>query len=91
MDFVDFFWHLAGFLLPAAALAAGMVLLSRVRGRGSPAALRWPAQLAIHFGVGVAVLVAGLVLSGRDGRLLTYAALVLVSATTQTLLARRRR
>ena len=91
MDFVDFFWHLAGFLLPAAALAAGMVLLLRVRGRGSPGELGWPAQLAFHFGVGVAVLVAGLVLSGRDGRLLTYAALVLVSAATQTLLARRRR
>ena len=90
MDFIDFFWHLAGFVLPAAALAAGMVLVSRVLDRKSPSAMAWPAQAAIHFAVGLAVLVAGLVLTGHDGRVLTYAALVLASATTQLLLARRR-
>lgn len=91
MDFVDFFWHLGGFLLPAAALAAGMVLLSRVLDRQHAARLGWPVQLGIHFGVGLAVLVAGLLLTGRDGRVITYAALVLASATTQVLLTGRRR
>ena len=90
MDFIDFFWHLAGFMLPAAAMAVGMVLVSWVMDRKRPPALAWPAQAAIHFAVGVAVLLAGLVLTGRDGRIVTYAALVLASATTQLLLARRR-
>lgn len=35
------------------------------------------------------LLLAGLALTGHDGRMLTYAALVLASATTQVLLSRR--
>ena len=46
--------------------------------------LRW----AILFAVGVAVLAAGLVLWGRDGKMLTYAALVVACATCQWVLVR---
>ena len=90
MDFIDFFWHLAGFVLPAAAMAASMALVSRFVDRDIPSKIDWPAQAAIQFVVGLAVLLAGLVLTGRDGRVMTYAALVLACATTQLLLARRR-
>ena len=45
-------------------------------------------RLGILFGVGVAVLVAGLVVLGRDGKMLTYAALVLACATCQWFLVR---
>ena len=38
----------------------------------------------------LAVLVGGLVLSGHDGRMATYAALVLASAACQAWLTRRR-
>ena len=89
MDLVDFIWHLVGFVLPALALAPAVVLIARFLGRKSPSARSLQAQLAINFAVCVAVLLAGLALTGHDGRMLTYAALVLASATTQVLLSRR--
>jgi hypothetical protein len=51
-------------------------------------ALSWRAQVAINFVVGCAVLVAGLIVLGRDGKMLTYAALVLGCATCQWVLVR---
>ncbi|QTD47443.1 hypothetical protein J1M35_17005 [Ottowia testudinis] len=89
MDLVDFIWHLAGFAWPALAVALGVVLAARLLYKKTPVALALKAQLAINFAVGVGVLLAGLVLTGHDGRMLTYAALVLASATTQAWLARR--
>lgn len=89
MDLVDFIWHLVGFVLPALALAPAVVLIGPFLGRKSPSARSLQAQLAINFAVCVAVLLAGLALTGHDGRMLTYAALVLASATTQVLLSRR--
>jgi hypothetical protein len=48
----------------------------------------WKAACALDFVAGSAALLAVLVLSGRDGTMLAYAALVLASATTQWLLGR---
>ncbi|MFD2376998.1 hypothetical protein ACFSTJ_05435 [Ottowia pentelensis] len=89
MDWLDLLWHVAGFVAPALVLAPAMVLASRFWGKKA-ASLAWPAQAAINFIVCVAVLAAGVVLSGHDGRMLTYAALVLASAACQAWLTRRR-
>ena len=83
MDWVDLFWHVAGFAAPALMLAPAMVLMGRFFGKKSAPALAWPAQAAINLIVCLGVLAAGLVLSGHDGRMATYAALVLASASTQ--------
>ena len=91
MQIADTFWHLANFMLPALVMAPGMVLAARWVYRNHPPALSLPAQIAINFVVCLAVLVAGLAASGHDGRLLTYAALVLASAATPLVLALRRR
>lgn len=80
--------HLLNFAAPAAALALLIVPGSRIFVRNSASALSWWSQLAIVFVVGCAVLLAGLWLLGRDGKALTYAALVLASATCQWLLRR---
>ena len=48
-----------------------------------PLVLNWRTQIAINFVVGVVVLAAGLVLLGRDGKMLTYVALVIATATSQ--------
>lgn len=85
---LDLLNHLLNFVAPAAALALLMVVAGRFVVQKRAQALSWWAQTAIVFIVGVAVLAAGLVLGGRDGRMLTYAALVLVTATCQWLLAR---
>jgi predicted MFS family arabinose efflux permease len=88
MDFSDLFWHLAGFMAPALVLAPAMVLVSRVSGPKSVPARTMIAQAAINFGVCLAALLGGLVVTGHDGRMGTYAALVLASAACQAWLQR---
>ena len=79
--------HLLNFMAPAALIAGLLVLFSRlffgVFRSKTGVAQSWWAQFAINFIVGVGVLAAGLVLLGRDGKMLTYVALVLASATCQ--------
>ncbi len=84
----DAFNHLLNFVAPAAAMALLLALSGRIFGSKTPLALTWWARAAIVFVVGVAVLVAGLVVWGRDGKMLTYAALVLACATCQWVLVR---
>ena len=84
--------HLFNFMAPAALLAVLLVLLSRLFFRffrsKRPFAQAWWAQVAIVFIVNLGVLTAGLLLFGRDGKMLTYAALVLSAALCQWLLLR---
>lgn len=80
---LDIVNHLLNFVAPAAALALLLVIFGRFFRSKTPVALVWWAQAAIVFIVGVAVSVIGLVLWGRDGRMLTYAALVVACATCQ--------
>ena len=86
MDWVDLLWHVAGFAAPALVLAPAMVLIGQVFGKKSAPTLSWPAQAAINLIVCLGVLAVGLVLTGHDGRMATYAALVLASASTQWVL-----
>lgn len=88
MSSVDFALHLLGFSAPAlvvAVLVAGagrLVLPAAARGPG------WLASVLLNFAAGFAVLAAGLWWFGRDGKMATYAALVLVVASTQWLAGR---
>ncbi|WP_026437544.1 hypothetical protein [Acidovorax sp. JHL-9] len=85
---LDALYHAVNFMAPAAALALLLVLGGRwIRPKGQPMFM-WRAQIAINFVVGCAVLVAGLVVLGRDGKMLTYAALVLACASCQWVLVR---
>ena len=90
MSLFDVFWHLAAVVAPALVLAVGLALTSRILGKNSTPRLALPAQVAINFAVGVAVLVAALAWTGQDGRMLTYAALVLACAASQAWLTRAR-
>lgn len=80
--------HAVNFVAPAVALALLLVLGGRILRPKGPQALSWWSQVAINFVVGCGVLVAGLVVLGRDGKMLTYAALVLACASCQWLLVR---
>ena len=84
--------HLLNFIAPAAFVALLLVLLSRL-GLGifkenRPLAQAWWAQAAIIFIVGVGILTAGLLVFGRDGKMMTYAALVMGAALCQWVLLR---
>jgi hypothetical protein len=79
--------HLLNFAAPALVLALSLPVLARFLGRFSgrkqAASLSLLAQVAINFVAGLVALMVGLWFFGRDGKMATYAALVLVLASTQ--------
>ena len=84
--------HLLNFMAPAAFVALLLLLLTRLFAhfykQKRPASTGWRAELAIIFIVNLLVLVAGLVVFGADGKIASYAALVLASAVSHWLLGR---
>lgn len=84
--------HVLSFLAPAAILALLLVLTGRIFSRfltsNKPLAQYLLAQAAIIFIVNVLVLAAGLVWFGNDGKMLTYAAMVVAAAVCQWVLWR---
>ena len=88
VDFFALLGHLFNFAAPALFLALLLALGGRVVGPKGASSLPWYAQAAINSVVGCTVLLAGLWWLGRDGRMLTYAALVLACASCQWLLQR---
>jgi uncharacterized membrane protein len=81
--------HAINFFAPAIWLAMLLPLCARFLVKKKPAARTIPAQFALHFIVGGAVLLVGMVVFGRDGKMLTYLALVLGAASTQWWMSRR--
>ena len=88
MSFVDVFWHFVNFALPAAVLSLGVTALGSWQNHGR-AAMAWQWRWLCNGLAGLAVLAAGLVWTGRDGRMLTYSALVMVCASVEWLLSKR--
>jgi len=82
-------WHVAGLLAPALFVAAALTALAPLFDRPMPPARVMLRRLAVNFMVGAAVLLAGLALTGRDGKMATYAALALACAAAQAWQARR--
>jgi hypothetical protein len=72
--------HLAGFVAPA--LGVGLLLWAglRIRRKGRPG-FGSAMQLSLLCVTGVVVMLAGLVFFDRDGKIATYAALVLAQGT----------
>lgn len=77
MNFIALILHLANFVAPA--LVVGLLLWGAPRLKPGVRRGRWGArrELLAQWGLGTAVLLAGLVVFGRDGVMVTYAALVL--------------
>ena len=73
--------HLLGFVMPALAMAVFMPWAGRwVLGSDSK---NLRSRMGVHALMGVGVLLGGLWLNGQDGKMSTYIALVLVSATVE--------
>lgn len=88
MNALDFLVHALSFAAPAFAVALLVALAARVILPRDPAGRSWWVFAAINFVAGLAVLGAGLVYFGRDGKMATYTALVLVVATVQWVAAK---
>ena len=77
---LDILNHLLNFVAPAAAVALLLALGGRWVARPSGQAPRWWMLALGLFVLGTVVLAAGLLVFGTDGKMATYAALVLVCA-----------
>ena len=84
--------HLLNFMAPAAFIALMVVLTPRLFSGlfniKRPLPHTWWVQIAIIFIVNLALSVLGLVLFGQDGKMATYAAVVLGAALSQWVLLR---
>jgi hypothetical protein len=85
---LDLFLHLLSFAAPAVAIALVVALAARILMPRRPASYPWWGQAAINSIVGVLVLGAGLWHFGVDGKMVTYAALVLAVGSCQWALSR---
>ena len=87
MALLDFLDHLFNFVAPAFAVGFLCAILGRFSMRRASRAPSWWVQGAINFVVGAVVLAAGLIIFGRDGKMATYAALVVACGTSQWMVA----
>ena len=83
MGFLDLVNHLANFLAPALAVALILALLGPFLGPKRAGAHIFPGQVAINFVAGAVALVLGLWFFGNDGKMATYAAMLVLCAAAQ--------
>ena len=74
---LDAFWHLVNFFAPALGVALIAAALAKLLWRHELAAASWWRLTAWGTSAGALALVGGLIVLGRDGRMVTYGALVL--------------
>ena len=86
MDVMSLTVHVLNFIAPACAVAAWMALVTPLLAGALPSWRAWRRQFLFNSLVGAGVLLIGLIGFGNDGKVITYAALVLACATSQWLL-----
>jgi hypothetical protein len=89
MGLFDLILHLLNFAAPAAFVALLMVLVSPLLMKKVPKVPAFWTQFAINFIVCFGALLIGLVVFGRDGKMLTYVALAVCCASSQWWMLRR--
>ena len=77
---LDALWHLLNFIAPALGVALLATALAKLSWRRELAAVPWRRMALWTACAGVLSLVAGLLVFGRDGKMVTYALLVVASA-----------
>ena len=82
MQPLDVVWHLLNFFGPAVGVGFLAPLLAKLLWRTELAATSWRSLLVWTTAAGSASLLGGLVVFGHDGRMVTYAVMVLAAATS---------
>jgi hypothetical protein len=80
MNPVDAFWHLMNLFAPAVGVGLISTLLAKLVWYRSLREVSWASLALWSCGAGSVALVAGLVIFDADGRMLTYAAMVVATA-----------
>ena len=77
---LDAAWHLLNFLAPAVAVGLLSATGAKLLWRREMASVAWRRLAGAACGASVVALIGGLVLTGRDGRMGSYAAMVVACA-----------
>jgi hypothetical protein len=80
--------HGLNFVAPALWMALLMPVCCRIVLRNWRSSHVFTSQVAINFIVSAAALIVGLLIFGHDGKMLTYLAMVVLSASTQWFLVK---
>jgi len=80
MGVLDAFWHLLNLFAPAIGLGAIAAGAAKLLWRRELKPVRWRRLALWACGASTLALLAGLLITGRDGRMGTYAAMVLACA-----------
>lgn len=88
MGLLDILNHVLNFLAPAFWLALLLPLGARLVMKKRSAVPTFWTQTVVNFGANALVLLLGLWFFGHDGKMVTYAGMVLMGATSQWLLRR---
>jgi hypothetical protein len=83
MSFFDLLNHIINFALPALVMGVMVPLFSRLIWRKTPVNRPLKSQMLMTSLACLAVSIAGLVIFSTDGKMATYAGLVLVAAVCQ--------
>ena len=76
LNLVDAGWHVLNFVAPAVITAVLSATLAKVFWRSELRAVSWIRLCCVSAAAATIVLSVGLVVSGHDGRMATYAAMV---------------
>ena len=79
---IDALWHLLNFFAPALGVGVGASLMAKLLWRRELKGVSWGRLSAWATACGAAVLLAGLVAFGHDGKMATYGAMVMACAAT---------
>ncbi len=82
MGVLDVVWHLLNFLAPAVGLGVLSAALAKLVWRRDLRTVTWLRLALWSNAAAILALVGGLVVLGRDGKIASYAVMVLASALT---------
>lgn len=82
MNFLDLVWHILDFAAPALLLGVISATAAKWLWRGPLRATSWLQLGASAATASLLACIAGLVITGRDGKMVTYAAMVLACAAS---------
>jgi len=82
MNLFDVVWHIANFAAPALLLGAISSVAAKMLWRSQLRGWSWIRLCGVAAVASLIVCVAGLVFSGRDGKMITYAGMVFACAAS---------
>lgn len=89
MDTLSLINHLLNLLAPALVTASALALMGPMILKKSPASPGWIANTAINFAASILPLGLGLWYFGRDGKMASYAGMLVCCTISQALASRR--